>query len=1253
MAFAGGPENLLKNKNIKWGIRLVHGAAGSFGPAADMSQKVVKSNGKGYVFFINETNIKLVPGKTYEASVYFKTGSKSIKGKIMISMPGGKRTPYPVSAWAAPVANSAKADIIFKAGPDEKFLRLHLVLEGTGAVIVDRVTLKEVLPLNEKALVWNGSMLKRAWRPFGLYKKSASDDYLSAVVMPNGGFYNDAIDWSAAKIKAVEIAFRAFDEGGYVQLQWSATDGGKKYKGELTRSIPPDGAWNTLVFDVGRERNWKGTVKELRVSWHQLYAPCKVELKRVEALPLANIIPKARSAAAGQSLKVNMLKPRGEYSLQWVNGKNPGLSLEIYDYNKKQLKTVKLPARKNKIKFKSPEMAAYAMIKAHGKSTGFPLLKLEKLKPLNRPEYWWEANWIWSRNGTGPSDYVWFTKSFDLNTAPELAEMLFTGDDDVQVFVNGKLFHGNREWSVPTKADITKALHAGSNRIVVRVQNYEAWGGLLLELFAEDGKGQGTRICTDKSWLCHEGGKTQPSGIGSKVHVFGMPPVPPWGSLVHYSYIGPRPVPSGAVKKVYRLNKPVAVKLKLAKVRVAGAGKRAWIMINGKRFAPIYFDLPHYSSDPESKIFYLKNAVKSDARIIRTGFDMRKMWLGPDKFDFSKFDKAMNILLANAPDRYVLTVVSSYMPGWWLQKYPDEATKFYGNVKPNINNDFQSLGSKKWLVDISVAYRKLIEHIKRQPYASRIIGMCPADGSTWEWMWSHGRGHRGRTYSGYSVAAINSFREFLRKKYGDRELFKTIMPPTPKRLDSASVVNMLDPQRDQDLIDWFEYRNETVSDDIIHLCRTIKEASGNNWISGTYYGYLIMFSRMYFHLQDGGHLGINKIAKSPYVDFVFGPTMYHWRRLGMSDSPMQPSEAFTSHGKLVICELDYRVFPEPTDYERRNGKVDTVEQSAAMMNRGLAMILTRGLGGHYMELHERWFHEPVLLKMIKDQLELYRSLPVKPHGYIPVDVCVVSDEVSPLYVKNNMGDGIHVAMISELLKRIREAGFAYRHVLLTDLLSPGLLPAHKFYILTNTMMLSKRQRIELKERFKKENASVLFLYAPGAFYPDSGPAAANVDDILGMKTRMLKNKQTMMMKVDRNFGGMEVFCGTSTGPWFPLIGGYDMVLGRAPNGDVLAGGRRDGNRIIWFSTVPNLPPVLLRKLASRAGAWIYTNSDDPLHAGNDFLFLHTKTAGEKVFNLSKGLKAKAVIGPYRGTVDSGRKWQAESGITYGFLLEKK
>ena len=61
---------------------------------------------------------------------------------------------------------------------------------------------------------------------------------------------------------------------------------------------------------------------------------------------------------------------------------------------------------------------------------------------------------------------------------------------------------------------------------------------------------------------------------------------------------------------------------------------------------------------------------------------------------------------------------------------------------------------------------------------------------------------------------------------------------------------------------------------------------------------------------------------------------------------------------------------------------------------------------------------------------------------------------------------------------------------------------------------------------------------------------------------------------------------------------------------------------------------------------------DPLWIGNDLIFLHAATGGEKQIHLPEGLRMQAVIGPLKGDFRSGQKWNAVAGLTYGFLVFK-
>ena len=1356
---ANDQNNLLANPEIEWGYRQGDGGSGKMNILDNQQYELDKNDASGYLFLVNEKDLPITPGKNYRVTVTFTVSDNKCNGSLMLSMPGDKRTPFPTSSSLSPTDKPASVALDFTAGQNEKLLRIHFVLKGIGKAVISRVEFKEVTEAeiaaeaqkkNLRSFDCRREELERYWKPVAQRSFNATADMLEAEILPNGGFICESIDWPAARIKTLEIKFRAFDEGGFVRLDFETSYNGKALSGYQTMSCVPDGQWHSLRFPVSEDLAWRGQVTRLKISWMSM-AACRVGLERIRALTQDNLITDADNIPAQTPAKIELIRPRGNYRLSYQGSKNPGLTLTLSDRNSKTIKKVELPAGRDDIEFTSPELTASGILTVAEKNSGYPRLELLSLPMLDKPAAGWQGYWIWSRNNTGPMDSkVWFKRSFEIPSEIQEAALLATGDDACALIINGKELLITGDWTQPRLLDVAKYLKPGSNEIIIKVHNYAAWGGALLNLYARTVNGQEVTINTDEQWKCHEGGDTIPAKIEDKVFLIGQVPCTPWGNRVPYYYVGPkgkiaiipgvennftvkvssRPaidtdrldfllkMPDGSERKLqggitpstgkwapgteikvkYEIAEQVANKSgeavvsldsrlleitgsstigkvivspetprPLSNMRITGAGERPWFVINGKKSPPIYYDLPGSFIDaPYQRDYLVKNTVKAGISVIRMPMPMlKKTWPARNTFDFTSLDRAMEVIMLNSPKANVILVTPNYMPEWWLAENPGHKTTYYGNLSRNPNDDFQSLASDKWLKDLNVFYKNLADHIKVSAYAGKIVGIAPTDGTTWEWMWSHGRGHHGRAYSGWSPADIEAYRHYLQNKYQtDANLsaawnqsgatLAKAMPPVPERLDSASVINMLDPSKDMDLIDFYIFRNETIADDIIAICRMIKEISDGNWIAGSYYGYLITFSHMYWHLQDGGHLRLSKVARSPYVDFVFGPTLYHWRRLGLAESPMQPAEAVSSHGKLDIGELDIRTFSEPGHHESINGKTNTVEQSVGAMNRSFCMLLTRGMGGHWMEMYETWYREPVILDLIKSQNDLYRSLPEKPIGTTPREVCIVSDEDSAFYVKNHMGDGIHNILVAEVMRLIPEAGFAFRHVLLKDLLEPGVIPPQKLYIITNLMVLDKAARQTLLERFRKEKAQVVWLYAPGAFYPDQGPSAANIEQLLGLKFAMLDKKVTlsMQMKTDR-LGAREIKNYIQTGPWFLPVSGYDELLAVTPDEKPAMVSWQKDNVKNYFSAVPNLPPAMFRAIAKQAGVWCYADGSDPVYAGNDFVAIHVKSGGRKSLNIPAGLKAKAVIGPLQGYFKSGQTWDAIPGSTYGFLLEKE
>ncbi|MBT9138408.1 MAG: hypothetical protein DDT31_00968 [Syntrophomonadaceae bacterium] len=1090
------------------------------------------------------------------------------------------------------------------------------------------------------------------------------------------------IAWLAKDVKAIEIGWFAGEEPGFLQMSWTAKyEGGDICTGSVSSGILPNG-WQTLLFDVEREPWWKGTITSLTFRVNAADRnPDKMALAYLRALPTSNIIPNADRVARipdktgglfGEwkqdkghwSVPIHRILPRTTYVLE-VMGKNPPVyELEILDRFGEILSTVDRSSSKE---FITPEQTVTArlIIKTDilDKET-VPLLTVTKPAPLLRKGPWWKANWIWSQIREDSRRTVWFRRVFALKELPSRGEILITSDDAYKLWINEKFIGEDSNWRSTERFDIKNALRTGENEVLVRVDNFQVWAGLLAEIYLQMSPQMSEWILTDDAWkyvVSNSEKRPAVSEFRDKAIVIGPPPVLPWGESIGYKDLT-QPIVKESVE-ISPHQKNISKELSTARIR--GVGKRAYIEINGKIYPPLMFYTPFSTAKhPEA---YEDNVVDMAARGIHIhliAFEMREFWKGSGQYDFSTFDRTLNHMMKYDPEGWFIINIGLYAPDWWLRANPDEAMKYYGNVPRNPGKDFQSMTSKRWLEEMIEKLTVLIQHIKKQPYASRVIGMSPCSGQTWEWIWDMGHGHSKLLFSDYSPAALAAYRGWLRKRYdNDNENLRTawrkpdidfenVQIPVPEERTKSSHLYFQDPLHDRFLIDYWLFRNESTANNIITLCKAIKEQTEGRWLTGTYYGYLTMFSYLYHALQEGGHLALDLVLDSPYIDYLKCPALYMWRRPGLANYSMMPLEALSSRGKMLILECDQRTFTESCDTQWKAGRAETVGLTIGMLDRDFGLAITHGMGLHWYDMYGRWYREPVILETLRRQMEAYNRLPEEPSGLTPFEVCVVSCIRSPLYVRLNATNGIHSWLVAEPLRRLFEAGFAFNYVLVDDLLVKNRIPAHKLYIMQNTIVLTPEERGRLNERFAKENASVLWLYAPGAMTPDSKASSENASATVGIGLKMLEEERTMIMKTGVEWGEKVIKCMAKTGPWFVIDDKFVVVTGQSHDELPIFGYRQEGQRRIWFSAIPNLPPSLFRQIAEKAGVWIYSRTGDPLHIGNDLIFLHAKDNGEKQINLPFAAKLRPIVGPLRKSIRSGEIWTAKAGFTYGFLVEK-
>jgi hypothetical protein len=402
-----------------------------------------------------------------------------------------------------------------------------------------------------------------------------------------------------------------------------------------------------------------------------------------------------------------------------------------------------------------------------------------------------------------------------------------------------------------------------------------------------------------------------------------------------------------------------------------------------------------------------------------------------------------------------------------------------------------------------------------------------------------------------------------------------------------------------------------------------------------------------------GHLEIERLARSPYVDIFWAPSLYHWRQIGMSDGIMQAAETLTSHGKLVVVEQDMRTFSEPSHMQAGNGRTNTPEQTINAMHRALGMLIARGVGTHWYDMHEIWFREPVLLEVMKDINETYMALP-QVSGTTPVEVCIVSDQESAFYTRHNFNRNPNKGTVYEFLRTFNHAGIPFRHVFVNDLLEAERIPAHKLYIFTGVIKLEPEKYAALMKRFATEKAAVLHLYAVGVTRENAAPAPENMEQLLGIKFQM-DMKYSLPESIPVVSGMVGSKNAIASDPWFYPVGGFDQLLAvSADRRPVLVKKISKEGVPVYFSTLTTPHLLNIRKIAKDSGVHIYTtDTRTAVHIGNDCIFILPAHDGTVKITLPNGKhKLCGIIGEYKGKIfASGEAIPVRNGTYAGFIVK--
>ena len=721
--------------------------------------------------------------------------------------------------------------------------------------------------------------------------------------------------------------------------------------------------------------------------------------------------------------------------------------------------------------------------------------------------------------------------------------------------------------------------------------------------------------------------------------VSGIDPLP------HYTEPEEEVIPplTEEIRRIVRERKP-------AKARVEVIDGRPRFTLDGEPFVPAFYNgcwfnprLSQYGDFRRAGVHTFLLSVSSGRNLYGSGF-----WTGRDTYDFSELEKWLWRILCVDPKANIILYLGCEPYVEWGHENPDHVaadrdgkkavvdfhTIRFGGKAPGKGERFgPSLVSEKFRRDSGNALRKLVEYLQTTDAGKAVIGyhLCGfSDGQFFDWDY----GWKNQHIADYSPAGMASFRDWLRRRYGNRvELlrkawndpsvtFETAQRPTVKQIWTSDF--LVDSQQ---VADHNRFASEGQAETVLSLAKTMREATKGNALIGTYYEDIS--GTVY------NHGALKRYLESPYIDYLAGPADYRIRKGGYSGGVRNIFGSTLLHGKMYLTEQDWRSWCSGPNSPVENfayGRAESPQEHNAMVRRESGMMIAFGLGTWWYDLAGKWFRDDRIMSGIAEAVKGFGT-DLRSKGLPKADMGVFVSENSNFY---------HTLRTSEIMRsgitkqrvQLNTSGVPYRLYLMSD---AGVkeIPRHKIYMFIDCIAMNAAQR-EFIEGLKRDGNTLIFIGTPGIIDLEKPYTATALNGREREKSRQAIEALTGIRLKD--FKGMpaaytlpvkhELLQGTGDRLALPLtyaFMGIDFPQDGVPvfavddktckplatfaDGSSVSVAVRDfENYRIVYSAVPVLSDAFLNRIASAGGAWTAAQPGDAVYANDDFITIHAMHA---------------------------------------------
>ncbi len=724
---------------------------------------------------------------------------------------------------------------------------------------------------------------------------------------------------------------------------------------------------------------------------------------------------------------------------------------------------------------------------------------------------------------------------------------------------------------------------------------------------------------------------------------------------------------------------PKSPEIEVRKGEVRVFNNHPVIFVNDKPVTPLIYAIP----DPPPGRWAWNELQQHNIKIfgniagvnlVQVDLFLDHIWL-PD--GSLKLDTALlqlrGVIDAN-PNAGVFFRLHVNAPRWWQAKHPEEEIVYsneesrkdynvgYGSlINGDVNNVARfSLASEKWRNEASEIVRKFCRELSETPEGNALVGIQVACGVYGEWHYFGFIDHD----PDLSQPMTNYFRNWLKNKYktnenlqnawGNQEVtFETAQVPGSDDRNKTLHGVFRDPLKERNVIDYFEAQHLVVAEDIIHFCKVIKESWPRPIITGTFYGY---FYSLFGREAAGGHLAVDTVLKSPYVDYLSAPQAYF-------PVPILTGEPYRSRGLLESARLNGKLWLDEMDQQPplanrsdSNYKA-SVKESVARLRRNIMYTASKGMGMWFYDFGlagiswepeivkpsawsrtKGWWENNELLADVNKLKGILDKNLEKPYRS-DADVLMVYDTQSYCgMASKGPKTNINNVLINWTAPAIMQAGVIFDAIYLSDL-EKADLSGYKVVIFNNTFVLDQQQRQFIHDKVMKDNRDVIWFYAPG--YSDGLKLDVNLmSELTGISLVQTDSTTLPVIKTTGLPGPSftwDVRRGTNLSestfqikenksayaPLFVVNDNQAETLGiYASDKKPAIAGKKLPDCTSYYIGLPAYEPELMKGILQLSKAHRFTDEGDIVYSGYGLLSFHTKNGGKKSVTLSNGKKVE-------------------------------